>query len=250
MFRNVRERQSRPDSFRQGPSRHQDSLWIVCRSGDRACELVAASGHCADQIALRSKGGAQRRHLDPQDALLDDAARPDAPDQRVLVDHGSRRLQERHQDVEGSSPELDRLAVGEKLTPMRQHLKAAKRVGRQRFRGSIHGQAMAALSDFTGHLSCLFEPAEPIFTRFLQAPSVSLRGPRRRNSSMLTDHLKQLRSGSPDLVALGHAALRSWVSARSEVSRGTFPLRRLNASTRWALPSSSWGGTWAILNDA
>jgi hypothetical protein len=86
---------------------------------------------------LRPNGGAQHRNLDPQDVLLNDAARPDESHQRVSVDHGSRRLEERHQDVERSSPELDRLAVSEKLASMRQHLEATKREAHRCFRVSI-----------------------------------------------------------------------------------------------------------------
>jgi hypothetical protein len=43
---------------------------------------------------------------------------------RVSLSTRSGGLQERYQDVESSSPELDRLIVDEKLAPMRKHLEA------------------------------------------------------------------------------------------------------------------------------
>jgi hypothetical protein len=48
-----------------------------------------------------------------QIVLLDDPARPHARHQRVFGDHGSARLNQRHQYVEGAPAKLDQLAICE-----------------------------------------------------------------------------------------------------------------------------------------
>jgi hypothetical protein len=116
----------------QNGSRHRgariDALVRARRQkADLARELVTASGDRADQGALRSEGGAQRRNVRLQIVFLDDPVGPHARHQRVLADDGSPRLDQRHQHVEAAAAELDRSAVGEQLATMRQHLKTSER---------------------------------------------------------------------------------------------------------------------------
>jgi hypothetical protein len=73
----------------------------------------AAGGHSTDQIAIRTKSSAQRRNLPLEMISLDDPIGPHARRQRVLGNHCSVRLDQRHQHVKGATAELDRPTVGE-----------------------------------------------------------------------------------------------------------------------------------------
>jgi hypothetical protein len=51
--------------------------------------------------------------VDLKGVLLNNSVGPDAGHQRVLVDDGAARIDQRHQQVEGAAAELDRLAIGQ-----------------------------------------------------------------------------------------------------------------------------------------
>ena len=86
---------------------------------DLAGELVALPGHRLDQVAVRPEGLAQRPNLALQPVFLDDPARPDPAQQLILTEDSPRRLEQRHQQVEGASAEPYRPALREQLAAMR-----------------------------------------------------------------------------------------------------------------------------------
>src|SRR3989441_9526764 len=85
---------------------------------------------------FRSEDLAQRGDLGLEVVFLDDAIRPHAPHQPVLVDNGAARVDQRDQRVEGSPAQLDGPAVDEQLTPMTDNLESTElqRGGRVRRR--------------------------------------------------------------------------------------------------------------------
>ena len=106
----------------------------ICR--DRAYhagELVASSGDRADQAAIRREGVAQCRDLDVQVVLFDDLVRSDTLDQRVFAHHSPRRLDQRHQHIEGAPAEMDRSTIGKELAAVRQNPETAELHCRRRF---------------------------------------------------------------------------------------------------------------------
>ena len=105
---------------------------------DLAGELIAASSNRADQLPLRSEGGAQRRNLDLEGVLLNDPVRPGARHQLVFADNGTMRLDQCQQQVEGTAAELDWLVVGKQLTAKRQHLETAEGKACRWFCGGVH----------------------------------------------------------------------------------------------------------------
>jgi hypothetical protein len=105
---------------------------------DFAGELVTASGHGADQIAVRAEGRAQCRNLPLEIIFLDDPIGPHARHQRILGNHCSVRLDQRHQHVERATAELDRPAIGEQLAVMRQQEETPERDARRCFGRGIH----------------------------------------------------------------------------------------------------------------
>jgi hypothetical protein len=86
---------------------------------DLAGELVALPGHRLDQVAVRTEGLAQRPNLALQPVFLDDPARPDPAQQLILTEDSPRRLEQRHQQVEGAAAEPYRPALREQLAAMR-----------------------------------------------------------------------------------------------------------------------------------
>jgi hypothetical protein len=105
---------------------------------DFAGELVTASGHGTDQIAIRTESGAQRRNLPLEIIFLDDPIGPHARHQRILRNHCATRLDQRHQHVEGATAELDRPAIGEQLAAMREKEETPERDARRCFRNGMH----------------------------------------------------------------------------------------------------------------
>jgi hypothetical protein len=137
--RQVRRRRGRRGLRRDNP--RTGALVQACRQNpDLAGELVTASRDCADELALRREGGAQRRNLGCHTIFPDDPARPHARHQRVLADDGSAALDQRHQHVERAPAELDRPAVGEQLAAVRQQLEATERDTRRWLGGGIHSR--------------------------------------------------------------------------------------------------------------
>ncbi|HEV7995173.1 MAG TPA: hypothetical protein VGP52_02825 [Stellaceae bacterium] len=113
-LRQVRRRQGRrghPGAGALVRARRQDA--------DLAGELVAASGDRADQLALRPKGGAQRRDMRLQIVFFDDPVGPDAAHQHVFADDRSAGFDQSCQHVEGAPADLDRAAVGKQFAAVR-----------------------------------------------------------------------------------------------------------------------------------
>jgi len=91
----------------------------ACRARpDDPGELVAASGNRSDQVVVCAKCPAQSRNLVSQSVLFDDPAWPYSVQQHVLADDGPAGLNQRYEQVERSSAELDRPAVGEQFAAM------------------------------------------------------------------------------------------------------------------------------------
>ena len=123
---------------------------------DLAGELVTASGDRPDQFPLRPEGRAQRRNLRLKGVLLHDPVRPDARHQRVFADDGATRLDQRHQHVEGTAAQLQRLAVGKQLPAMRQHLETTEGQACRWFGGGVHWpRTIAAVQEISAIFSDL-----------------------------------------------------------------------------------------------
>ena len=105
---------------------------------DFASKLVASPSDRLDQVAVRSEGLAQGRHLALEPVFLDDPAWPGSAQQLVLADHRPWRLNQRQQQVEGAAAEPCRLAVGEQLPAMRQDAEAAEFDDRRRVKRANH----------------------------------------------------------------------------------------------------------------
>ncbi|HEX6442948.1 MAG TPA: hypothetical protein VF007_12225 [Stellaceae bacterium] len=105
---------------------------------DVAGELIAASGDGSNKVALGAEGRPQRRDLRLQSVLLDNAVGPDPRHQRVLAEHGTGRLDQRHQHVERSPAEPCWTAVDQQFPAMRQHPETPERDARGRFRSGGH----------------------------------------------------------------------------------------------------------------
>src|SRR3989441_443332 len=93
---------------------------------DVARELIPASRDGSDEITIGAEDLAQRGDLGLEVVFLDDAVRPHAPHQPVLVDNGAARVDQRDQRVEGSPAQLDGPAVDEQLTPMTDNLESTE----------------------------------------------------------------------------------------------------------------------------
>jgi hypothetical protein len=141
------------------------------RETDLAGELVPASGDRPDQPALRSQRRAQHRDLALEGALLHHPVRPDARHQRVFADNDARRLDQRHQHVEGPTAELDRLAVGKQFAPMRYDSESAERDAPRWFEAGFH---FATVQEISGNLNIgqnagSLRQAERLICRIFQA---------------------------------------------------------------------------------
>jgi hypothetical protein len=124
--------------LRGGDCRAGIGLRAVAYGVDLGRKLVTASGHGPDQIAIRTESGTQRRNLPLEIIFLDDPIGPYVRDQRILGNHRSVRLDQRHQHVKAATAELDRAAVGEQLAAMRQQDKTPERDARRCFGSGIH----------------------------------------------------------------------------------------------------------------
>src|SRR2546422_4028524 len=114
---------------------------------------MPASRDGSDEITIGAEDLAQRGDLGLEVVFLDDAIRPHAPHQPVLVDDGAARVDQRDQRVEGSPAQLDGPAVDEQLTPMTDNLESTElqRGGRMR---RIHGpQLYPACQGSSGRIS-------------------------------------------------------------------------------------------------
>ena len=92
-------------------------------------EAVAATRDGGDEPRrIRAERPAQGRNLHLQVVLLDDGARPDSVQQRILGDQFAPRLDQREQHVEGAAPERDGLPVDQKSPRLRQQAPPPERV--------------------------------------------------------------------------------------------------------------------------
>src|SRR2546422_2406695 len=87
---------------------------------------MPASRDGSDEITIGAEDLAQRGDLGLEVVFLDDAVRPHAPHQPVLVDNGAARVDQRDQRVEGSPAQLDGPAVDEQLAPMTDNLESTE----------------------------------------------------------------------------------------------------------------------------
>jgi hypothetical protein len=80
--------------------------------------------------------------LGVQIVLLDDTARPHPAHQLVFADDGPVGLDQRHEHIESTPPELHRPAVGENFAALRQDPETAELEARRRFGYGIHGRRL------------------------------------------------------------------------------------------------------------
>jgi hypothetical protein len=122
-----------------GQGRSNLSRPNACRDlTDLASKLVASPCNCLDQVAVRSKGLAERPNLALEPVFLDDPAWPGSAQQLALADHRPWRLNQHQQQVEGASAEPYRPAVGQQLPAMRQDAEVAEFDNRRRVRQANH----------------------------------------------------------------------------------------------------------------
>ena len=96
------------------------------RPADLARELIATPGHCPDEVTIGAERLSKRRDLGLEVVLLDDPVGPYPAQQLVLAEDSATGVEEGHEGVEGAPAEVDRQAIGEQLSAMADHLKAAK----------------------------------------------------------------------------------------------------------------------------
>jgi hypothetical protein len=123
------------------PSRHRlCPLAPACKARtDLAGKLVPSTHDGSDKVAVR-KSLAQHLDLHVRIVLLDDSARPDPTHQFVFADDGAVGLDQRHEHIEGTSAELERLAIGENFAVPRQDPEPAELKAHRRFGHRIHGR--------------------------------------------------------------------------------------------------------------
>ena len=106
---------------------------------DLSGKLVTSSGDGADQVTVRPEGSAQRRDLRLQIIFLNNPARPDTLDQRVLAHNGTARLDQGHQQVNRAPAKFHRPIVGKHLASLQQDPETAEVHGCRGIDDGIHG---------------------------------------------------------------------------------------------------------------
>ena len=128
--RDVAERSLPPDQLglRRGKVREARRHGGAGRHplADLAGELVPAAGHGSNEIAIGAEHLAQCGDLPLEVILLDNPVGPYPVHQFVLAEDSAPGVDEDHEGIERASAEFDRPAVGEQLSAMADHRKAAK----------------------------------------------------------------------------------------------------------------------------
>ncbi len=109
------------------------------RRTDLARELIAASRHRPDQIAISAKHPSEHGDLGLKVVLLDNPVGPHAAHEFVLAEDRAASVEEGHQRIERPPAQLDRLAIGQQLAAMADDLEPAKFNGRRMFGQLSHG---------------------------------------------------------------------------------------------------------------
>ena len=89
-------------------------------------EFVTSPGDRADQVAVRPEGSTQRRDLRLQIIFLNNPARPDTLNQRVLAHHGPSRLDQGHQQVKRATAKFHPPIVGKQFASLHQDPETAE----------------------------------------------------------------------------------------------------------------------------
>ena len=83
------------------------------RRADFARELIAASGHRPDEVAIGAKELSEHGDLSRQVVFLDDPVRPHAAHELVLTEDLAASVDEGQQRIERATAELDRSTIGQ-----------------------------------------------------------------------------------------------------------------------------------------